>query len=752
MDGRSCIDGVCVSGDPVTSCTTDADCGADAVCISDACVSTDVGTSEISAQNPGIAFGAIVVNETNALVAPDAPAPPDPIATEGDASPTDGATGKPAPEECACLWSVLPFDAATLAPADACAAALTSTSAGEMTITVDVTCPDRSATFTQRAVATVPPTPCETNDDCADTEQCTGSICQPRTGPVVTLLADRSRSPYLAVFDLRIEDRSGLPIVDGITRDNFRVFENDISVDFEETGYYLTPAPSLPMRVVIVLDYTVSMSNAGAIGSMVSAATDFVGAAHFTATHDIGVVEFHDRTGLDAGYSVVVPLTEADSAGKTAIADAIPLEGELEPGLSRAWDSIGLAISLLAETEPQPGERRAVVFLTDGQDTTSEVTSDEVLASAVAAGAAFYPIGFGDDAATETLLRSLAEATGGRYFAADAADELAAVFAGINDDLRGQWTFSYVTQHNAGTLEVRTEFTWGGATTSFDTELNVASLAGDIHATVIEVLDRSYDVGSGRTSFLLNAAYVPRNINRWRLFVAQSGATFTMQQDGGLIAARAGWSVIPDGGTFDLVGATSIEFGSFGYLGTVSVPGNAEQLQITHDDSIYDSLAQQKSVTFEGDARRAPPTLTVGVSPAAGGVVVADPSRFAYAVGESVTISAGALGDHVFEKWSGGATGTASTTTVTLDTDLAVTAVFYPPRTITVTISPADGGTVAFVPNRTTYRHGEIVQLTATSAAGKSFSAWSGGATGTATTVTITMDADKAVTATFTTP
>ena len=54
------------------------------------------------------------------------------------------------------------------------------------------------------------------------------------------------------------------------------------------------------------------------------------------------------------------------------------------------------------------------------------------------------------------------------------------------------------------------------------------------------------------------------------------------------------------------------------------------------------------------------------------------------------------------------------------------------------------------VPNQATYHYGDVVQLTANPALGWSFSAWSGDLTGTENPKNITIDGNKAVTATFT--
>jgi uncharacterized delta-60 repeat protein len=71
---------------------------------------------------------------------------------------------------------------------------------------------------------------------------------------------------------------------------------------------------------------------------------------------------------------------------------------------------------------------------------------------------------------------------------------------------------------------------------------------------------------------------------------------------------------------------------------------------------------------------------------------------------------------------------------------------------LTTSVDPADGGAV----NMTTancadgkYTAGTVVQLSAVPAAGFSFLGWSGGASGSANPISITMDADKSVTASF---
>ncbi|HEX2956605.1 MAG TPA: carbohydrate-binding protein [Chitinispirillaceae bacterium] len=71
------------------------------------------------------------------------------------------------------------------------------------------------------------------------------------------------------------------------------------------------------------------------------------------------------------------------------------------------------------------------------------------------------------------------------------------------------------------------------------------------------------------------------------------------------------------------------------------------------------------------------------------------------------------------------------------------------PSKYTLTITNPTGGTVAKDPNNTSYASGIKVTLTATPSEGYIFKGWSGAASGTATTVEITMDGNKTVTAEF---
>jgi serine protease len=130
------------------------------------------------------------------------------------------------------------------------------------------------------------------------------------------------------------------------------------------------------------------------------------------------------------------------------------------------------------------------------------------------------------------------------------------------------------------------------------------------------------------------------------------------------------------------------------------------------------------------------------------GTVNVNPSEDSYPEGTIVSLSAVPNTGWEFVGWSGDLSGNNSDTSITMDSDKTVTAQFEQKTyTLTVNITPTGGGTVT--PSGGTYNHGQSVTLTASPNSGYQFVKWSGAASGTSLTTTITMNANKNVTAEF---
>ena len=143
-------------------------------------------------------------------------------------------------------------------------------------------------------------------------------------------------------------------------------------------------------------------------------------------------------------------------------------------------------------------------------------------------------------------------------------------------------------------------------------------------------------------------------------------------------------------------------------------------------------------------------TYTLTVNAVNGTVAkVADQPNYNY--GSSVTLTATPAAGYIFSSWSGDATGTTNPLSVTMNANKNITANFtaIPTNAFTLTVN-AVNGTVAKVADQATYTSGTTVVLTATAAAGYTFSSWSGDATGSVNPLTVTMNANKNITANFT--
>lgn len=117
-------------------------------------------------------------------------------------------------------------------------------------------------------------------------------------------------------------------------------------------------------------------------------------------------------------------------------------------------DAIGLAVKRLKEHPAQGKESRVMILLTDGQDTASSVQPLDAARLAAELGIRIYTIGIGADALTlpglfgssfgsrqvnpsadldEAGLQEIANLTGGAYFRARSPQELASIYALLDE-------------------------------------------------------------------------------------------------------------------------------------------------------------------------------------------------------------------------------------------------------------------------------------------------------------------------------
>ena len=131
------------------------------------------------------------------------------------------------------------------------------------------------------------------------------------------------------------------------------------------------------------------------------------------------------------------------------------------------------------------------------------------------------------------------------------------------------------------------------------------------------------------------------------------------------------------------------------------------------------------------------------------GTVNLNPAGGVYNEGAVVTLTAVPAAGWKFYKWSGNLSGSNISTTLTMSADKQVTAEFRALAQYAVTINTNGAGSVVLNPPGGIYLDGTVVTLTATPAAGNVFSGYSGDFTGWQNVETLTMNANKNLTATF---
>lgn len=139
-------------------------------------------------------------------------------------------------------------------------------------------------------------------------------------------------------------------------------------------------------------------------------------------------------------------------------------------------------------------------------------------------------------------------------------------------------------------------------------------------------------------------------------------------------------------------------------------------------------------------------SLSTSVNHVGSGIV--SPSDGDFDVGTEVTLTATPSSGYRFVSWSGDVSGTSPVITITMDSNKNVTANFEKNRySLSTSISPQGSGSVS--PTGGTYDSDAQVTLTATPLSDYQFASWSGDISGTVSTITITMDSNKSVTANF---
>lgn len=251
------------------------------------------------------------------------------------------------------------------------------------------------------------------------------------------------------VFTAVDQDRH---FVTTLRANDLRVLENqtpqDISLFERETNR--------PLTIVILVD--TSKSQERTLPDEKKAAKAFLGAVMRPAVDKVAIVSFTGAPTVQQDLTDSLPRLERaiDRLKVQLPADNPECENVKTPQedplcWTSIWDSVWASTNEVLAKAPE-NSRRAIVLLSDGDDTASTIKRQESIDSAVRNNVAVYSIGIGDPEfykIEKDSLEKLSNRTGGRAFFPASEPDLQSAFKQIQEELRSQYVVAYSPKNKA---------------------------------------------------------------------------------------------------------------------------------------------------------------------------------------------------------------------------------------------------------------------------------------------------------------
>ena len=213
-------------------------------------------------------------------------------------------------------------------------------------------------------------------------------------------------------------------------RNDFRVTED--GRDVEVLGFQAPQTrEAIPTTLVLVVDRSKSMEEEDRIGGLKRAVASFL--EKLPEGSRVAVIAFGSE----------IKRLSTFATDRSLVNRAVD---SLEPdGSTCFYDAVADALDLLkAETG-----RRAILALTDGEDTSSQFANlESVIVTARRLGLPVHTLGLGSEDEIESAdLKKLATSTRGQYYPARNADQLRAIYEQLAERIRSSYTLLYQSEH-----------------------------------------------------------------------------------------------------------------------------------------------------------------------------------------------------------------------------------------------------------------------------------------------------------------
>ena len=228
----------------------------------------------------------------------------------------------------------------------------------------------------------------------------------------------------IVVLNATIRDAHDKP-VNALTQKDFKIFE-----DGEQQQIVSFETQEAPFAAVILFDTSGSMEERISIAR--SAAINFLDGLR--ADDVAAIYRFDSKTDMVQDFSdsrdVSDKIFDLKARGMTVLNDAV--------------------IRATQELDKRQEKRKAIVILSDGEDTMSRASAEKALKAALAANITIYTVdmstisfGAAQRRQNQGVLRNLAQKTGGVFISTENGIALRDALKSIVDELQIQYTIAY---------------------------------------------------------------------------------------------------------------------------------------------------------------------------------------------------------------------------------------------------------------------------------------------------------------------
>jgi VWFA-related protein len=240
------------------------------------------------------------------------------------------------------------------------------------------------------------------------------------------------------LLSVTVADAKNRPVA-GLRQADFLVFEDKAP----QTISVFASDPQ-PIALSLLLDSSLSMER-----TLVLAQQAAIGFIERLGPHDVAQV-------IDFNSTSDTRIRQAFTGDRQALEQAI--RQIRAGGWTALYDALYVGLAEANRLRPRLSEairRQAVIVLSDGANTQSLKTSDDVMDSAKRSDVMVYAIALRDKAnarptgfsESDYVLRSLSQVTGGRAFVADDPTQLPAIYHQIADELAHQYSIGYISRN-----------------------------------------------------------------------------------------------------------------------------------------------------------------------------------------------------------------------------------------------------------------------------------------------------------------